>query len=83
MAKRKIVRAESSGTRPRRVQTKGTKAVAVASAEKPLWEVFEEISRSVPPEAWKALPKDLSKRVDYYLYGKGQARLFGRRNSRG
>lgn len=83
MMKRKIVRAESSGTQPKRMRSKATKAKAAAPDQRPLWEVFEEISKSVPAEAWKALPKDLSKRVDYYLYGKGQARLFGRRNSRG
>lgn len=36
---------------------------------RPLWEILEEISRSVPEEAWDEVPSDLSKNLDHYLYG--------------
>lgn len=36
---------------------------------KPIWEVAEEIGRSIPPEEWEKVPKDLSINLDHYLYG--------------
>ena len=38
-------------------------------AVKPIWEVFQEISATVPAEVWDALPTDLSEHHDHYLYG--------------
>jgi hypothetical protein len=35
----------------------------------PFLQFVEEISAQVPREAWEALPKDLSKNLDHYLYG--------------
>jgi Arc/MetJ-type ribon-helix-helix transcriptional regulator len=40
-----------------------------AQADKPIWEVFQEISASVPDEVWESLPTDLSEQHDYYIYG--------------
>jgi Arc/MetJ-type ribon-helix-helix transcriptional regulator len=40
-----------------------------APAHKPIWEVFQEIARSVPPETWDDLPADLSDQHDHYIYG--------------
>lgn len=37
---------------------------------KPIWEIVQEISASVPDEEWEKLPADLSKNLDHYLYGK-------------
>lgn len=34
-----------------------------------VWEIGEEITRSVPDEEWAKLPADLSKNLDHYLYG--------------
>jgi Arc/MetJ-type ribon-helix-helix transcriptional regulator len=36
---------------------------------KPIWEVFQELSASVPAEVWDALPTDLSEQHDHYIYG--------------
>lgn len=36
---------------------------------RPIWEVAEEIGRSIPPEEWEKVPKDLSINLDHYLYG--------------
>jgi hypothetical protein len=38
-------------------------------AHKPIWEVFQELSASVPDEVWDALPTDLSEQHDHYIYG--------------
>lgn len=40
-----------------------------AQGDKPIWEVFLEISASVPDEVWDALPTDLSEQHDHYIYG--------------
>jgi Arc/MetJ-type ribon-helix-helix transcriptional regulator len=40
-----------------------------AQPRKPIWEVFQEISASVPDEVWDALPTDLSEQHDHYIYG--------------
>jgi Arc/MetJ-type ribon-helix-helix transcriptional regulator len=40
-----------------------------APAYKPIWEVFQELSASVPDEVWDALPTDLSQQHDHYIYG--------------
>jgi len=36
---------------------------------KPIWEIAEEISASIPEEEWAKLPRDLSKNLDHFLYG--------------
>jgi hypothetical protein len=36
---------------------------------KPIWEIVEEISTSIPDEEWAKLPSDLSKNLNHYLYG--------------
>jgi hypothetical protein len=36
---------------------------------KSIWEIAEEIRKSVPQTEWKKLPKDASINVDHYLYG--------------
>jgi Arc/MetJ-type ribon-helix-helix transcriptional regulator len=40
-----------------------------ATARKPIWEVFQELSASVPDEDWDRLPPDLSAEHDHYIYG--------------
>ena len=53
-------------------QRKQGQAVAGPPAtpvHKPIWEVFQEISASVPDEVWDALPTDLSEQHDHYIYG--------------
>ena len=40
-----------------------------AQARKPIWEVFQELSASVPDEVWDAVPTDLSEQHDHYIYG--------------
>ena len=41
---------------------------------KPIWEVAEEIRKSVPETEWKKLPKDGSINIDHYLYGHPKVR---------
>ncbi len=41
----------------------------VASPHKPIWEVFQEISSSIPEEEWDKLPTDSSEQLDHYVYG--------------
>jgi bifunctional DNA-binding transcriptional regulator/antitoxin component of YhaV-PrlF toxin-antitoxin module len=36
---------------------------------RPVWEIVEEISASVPREEWEKLPRDLALNHDRYLYG--------------
>lgn len=37
--------------------------------EKPIWQIAEEIGRSVPHEVWATLPRDGARNLDHYLYG--------------
>ncbi len=36
---------------------------------RPIWEVFAEISASVPDEEWAKLPTDGAEQHDHYIYG--------------
>jgi Arc/MetJ-type ribon-helix-helix transcriptional regulator len=36
---------------------------------RPIWEVFEEISASIPDEEWARLPVDGAEQHDHYIYG--------------
>ena len=38
------------------------------STVRPVWEVAVEIGGSIPGEEWAKVPRDLSKRLDHYLY---------------
>ena len=40
-----------------------------APTEMPIWEVFDDENRAIPPEVWDALPSDLSARHDDHVYG--------------
>jgi len=42
---------------------------AAAQAHKPIWEVAEEIRKSIPAEEWAKLPADGAKQLDHYIYG--------------
>jgi Arc/MetJ-type ribon-helix-helix transcriptional regulator len=52
-------------------QVEGNQSVAsqASPAHKSIWEVFQEISASVPKEVWESLPTDLSERHDHFVYG--------------
>jgi Arc/MetJ-type ribon-helix-helix transcriptional regulator len=39
------------------------------AAHKPIWEVAEELSKSIPPEEWAKLPVDGATQHDHYIYG--------------
>jgi hypothetical protein len=39
------------------------------AARPPIWERFEEASRSIPDEELDRLPTDLAAQVDHYIYG--------------
>jgi Arc/MetJ-type ribon-helix-helix transcriptional regulator len=41
----------------------------VEPARKPIWEVIQEISATVPAEVWGDVPTDLAAQHDHYLYG--------------
>lgn len=36
---------------------------------RPIWELFNEFTESLPPEAFKDLPADGAAQHDHYLYG--------------
>jgi putative addiction module CopG family antidote len=36
---------------------------------KPIWEVFEEITKGIPEEEWAKLPIDGAEQHDHYIYG--------------
>ena len=38
-------------------------------SHKPIWEVFQEISASIPEEEWAKLPVDGAEQHDHYIYG--------------
>ena len=40
----------------------------------PIWERFASIAASVPDEAWREVPSNLSSQVDRYLYGRKNSR---------
>lgn len=39
------------------------------SSQRSIWQIAEEIGRSVPQEEWDKLPTDGARNVDHYLYG--------------
>lgn len=36
---------------------------------RPIWEVIEELGKSIPDEEWDKVPADTAKNFDHYLYG--------------
>ena len=44
-------------------------AVGETSPRKPIWDVFKEITASIPDEEWEKFPTDGSEQHDHYLYG--------------
>jgi len=44
-------------------------SASTAPAQKPIWEVFEEITASIPEEEWAKLPIDGAEQHDHYIYG--------------
>lgn len=52
-------------------------ASAPDAAFRPIWEVFEEISRSVPEEELRKLPEDGAEQHDHYIYGTPKRALGG------
>lgn len=44
-------------------------AEPASATHKPIWEVFAEISASVPEEEWAKMPEDSSEQLDHYVYG--------------
>lgn len=61
----------------RLVQDLGRSQAAAGSSppsEKPIWELIEEENRSIPPEVWNALPRDLAEQHDHYVYGSPKRR---------
>jgi hypothetical protein len=44
-------------------------AGGVPTAVKPIWEVFDEITRKVPASELRQLPRDGAEQHDHYIYG--------------
>jgi Arc/MetJ-type ribon-helix-helix transcriptional regulator len=42
---------------------------APAAAHRPIWEIADEIRKSIPEEEWAKLPADGASQLDHYLYG--------------
>lgn len=55
------IRAEAIAPAPQEQQAE--------AAHKPIWEVFQEISDSIPEEEWAKLPPDGAEQHDHYIYG--------------
>lgn len=52
--------------------------VAPAASEfvenvKPIWETIAEMGASIPDKVWSQVPTDLGKRLDHYLYSRGES----------
>lgn len=43
---------------------------AYDASAKPIWEIFDQILATVPPEELDKLPKDLAENHDHYIYGR-------------
>jgi Arc/MetJ-type ribon-helix-helix transcriptional regulator len=46
-----------------------SQAPETPAGQKPIWEVFQEISATVPDEEWAKVPEDSSAQLDHYVYG--------------
>ncbi len=46
-----------------------TNQAEAVPAYKPIWEVADDLRKSVPPEEFAKLPKDGAEQLDHYLYG--------------
>jgi len=68
MKKRKIVRAESTGARPKRVASTRKDSSAPAPAPS-IMHILAEIGERIPESERRRLPKDLARNHDKYLYG--------------
>ena len=68
MPRRARAQAEASGMKARRVRSSRAEATPTA-ADKPYWQQIVEIGHTIPDHELKRLPRDLSKRLDHYLYG--------------
>ncbi len=56
--------------RQEQTQTKQSAASQAAPAvHKPIWEVADELRKSIPPEEWAKLPVDGATQHDHYIYG--------------
>lgn len=47
---------------------------AFVEGVKPIWQTLAELGASVPKEVWDAVPADLGKRLDHYLYASNEAK---------
>ncbi len=45
------------------------KRSAEPPAHKPIWQVANELRKSVPPEEWAKVPVDGAAQHDHYIYG--------------
>lgn len=46
-----------------------TNQAEAVPAHKPIWEVVDDLRKSIPPEEFAKLPKDGAEQLDHYLYG--------------
>jgi hypothetical protein len=45
---------------------------ATSSQRRPIWEVADDIGKTIPEEEWDQLPEDASSNLNHYLYGSGR-----------
>jgi putative addiction module CopG family antidote len=64
---------ESLRLLPEREREQGPKTEPSAGGDqprrKPIWEVLQEITTSIPEEEWAKLPADGAEQHDHYIYG--------------
>jgi len=49
--------------------TPSSSAPPVVEDDRPIWEIFADAMKDVPPEDLALLPKDGAAQIDHYLYG--------------
>lgn len=61
---------ESRLHRDDRKHTAIVSKIVPKNKKKSVWQLAAEIKKDIPAAAWKGVPKDLSSKLDFYLYGK-------------
>ncbi len=54
---------------PQRVTVEPAADEGEKTPRKPIWEVFQEITASIPDEEWAKMPVDGAEQHDHYIYG--------------
>ena len=53
----------------KRLQVKPAREKRFDKNARPIWEVLEELGKSIPIKEWAKVPRDGARNLDHYLYG--------------